>query len=205
MDVILALTETAYAVCRRLLTPPPPLKILDVGRDVRPPIPQASVYKVVRWMKYHGAALDRPSGHSVDLRRMLDLLAATRVSNLLPTSTTATGLDLHAMHGRLEQARLAHVFAFSTAANLTAYFEPLESIQLYVPKGTSRTFAEIAGKGRYSVELFEEDLGKIPTQTSADGLPVTELLRTAIDVRAHPRGGPYATMLQDAIAKEAGL
>ncbi len=200
----MAISDSAYVICRRLLIPPAPRTIVDVVEGLKPPMPQASAYRIVRWMKYHGAVQDRRPGYSIDLRRMLDLLAATRISNLLPSRTTTTKLDPRALHERLAKEGLDHVFAFSTAANLTAYFEPLEAFQLYVPKGASRQLADLAGRGRFSVEIFEEDLGRLPRQTSADGLPITELLRTAIDVRAHPRGGSYATVLQDALARELG-
>lgn len=201
----MALTETAYKVSRRLLTPPRSTNIMQVARSLQPPVPQATAYKIVRWMKYHGAVSERENGYSVDLRRMLDLLAATRISTLLPNRVSKTHLDVEAFHKRLKEAQLDHIFAFATAANLTAYFEPLETIQVYVPTGASRKIADLAGKGDITVEVFEERLHTIPRRESSDGLPITELLRTAIDVRAHPRGGAYATILEDALSKGAGL
>lgn len=200
----MAISETAYRIAKHLLAYPSARRIQDITHDLVPAIPAASAYKVVRWMKYHGAVVERNRLYSVDLRRLLDLLAATRVSNLLPTRVLTSPLDPPALHARLQEARLDHVFAFSTAASLTAFFEPLENLQVYVEKGATRRVSEVVGEGKIEVEVFEDRLETVPRQTSADGLPITELLRTAIDVRSHPRGGAYATILQDALSKEAG-
>lgn len=193
--------EHCYTIAKSLLErePVPDLGALHAALD--PPIQRSVFYSITKWMQYHGAFESSPAGLRAELRRLLDLLAGVRRANLVPLRTSTTNLDVKRVHAALSHAKIQHTFGFMTAANLGTFYEPLERIQIYVPPGKSRQAAKALRNGRITVEWFPQRMDRLPTTKNADGLPITELLRTAIDTRAHPQAGAYAMILQNAIQR----
>lgn len=159
-------------------------------------VPQASVYEVTRWLRYHRALFLGEGRWVTDVPRLLDLLAATRLRDVVPARTLSTRLDLAGLHKALTAADIPYAFGYLTAANLHLYYQPEPRVFMFVQRGQATSARRLLPDGERPLQLFERDLTRPEPATASNGLRMTDLFETAVDVRAHPDGGPHANLLQ---------
>lgn len=192
-------TDNIQRIARFLLLGPRPFTINLIGELIQ--VPQPSVYEITRWLKYHRAIVQEGGYWVPDAHRLLGLVASTRRGDVVPARTLSTDGDAVRVHQILDRHQVRHAFGYLTAANLHLYYQPEPRIQLLVPSNQVTTARRALPEGDRPVEIYARDLEHTGTQVLADGLPATDLLETAIDVRAHPDGGPHADILLQALAR----
>lgn len=201
------LPDSTYRLSRLLASRKRWDKLINAIHQARPKIPQSQAYRITQWLTFHAALVEGAPGYTVDVRRLLDTLAGVRRANLTPSRVLTTVPDPRRVTQALAEAKVRHAWGFATAANLHAFFEPLERLQLYVEawdaSGLDRPRLEaLLPRGAAPIEVYDDKVQELHL-TEIARLPATELFETAIDVRAHPRAGAYADLLQRAIEEAA--
>ncbi|MGQ0535227.1 MAG: hypothetical protein ACT4PT_04055 [Methanobacteriota archaeon] len=130
----------------------------------------------------------------------MSVLTSHRVARVQPLFEGATFLKPHAFSTRLRELGIQHALCMLSAANEWAFYEPLYSIQLYIPRNQSARVHREARTGNIPVEVFAENFAELPT-TTRSGTPVTSLFVTILDCRAHPTGGAHAAFLEGVLER----
>lgn len=191
--------EPAYRLAASLLRHPNPKTLREAFPDAGMTPNQA--YPISRWLEFHGAVTKRGDHYEADLKTLVDLLSAQRRRHVLPAATHLVAPPIEDVHAQLDAAGIRHVFAYTTAANLLVYFEPLPHIEVYVEKRDVARVRPSLRPGKVPLEVYTTRLDDLPHDEGDRGLPRTDLLRTAVDVNAHPYGGAHAALLRDALSE----
>lgn len=155
----------------------------------------------IHWMTFHRAIRFDGDRLEADRGRLLTLLTAARTTHLRPSPPFATNRSVDEIHDVLEAAGVRHVFGFFTAANRWSFFEPRDDCHVYVDRGRLGDLRDaIRPSGPVerrptTVQPFVEPVSAIETLVR-DGVPVTGLFETVVDLRAHPEGGAHADFLE---------
>lgn len=191
-------SDNLYRVARFFLTNPDPCTLSTIAE--RTGVPRSSLTQLVRWLRYHRAVRARDGQYTADPGRMLDLLASARRPDVVPARTLTTDHDEAELSHVLDGVGVDHVLAYLTAANLHLFYQPERRIMVAVERGQATQARRVLTDGDQPVEIFERDMSHVHATTDPEGRRFTDLIETAIDVRAHPDGGPYATLLEEALA-----
>ncbi|HVL48733.1 MAG TPA: hypothetical protein VM889_09265 [Candidatus Thermoplasmatota archaeon] len=172
------------------------------------------VAEVVRFLQFHQAVRPDAGRWAVEWEKTARLLGALRLSSVVPVRTVDAAVSQAEVRDRLEAAGVPHVFAFTTAANALAYFEPQPETCVYVEKRRAGEAArllqlESASNPRRArslashprVLLFGERLAVLDSTASAIGT-ITSLHQTYVDLLHYPLAGAQADFLKKAIMKQ---
>lgn len=136
-----------------------------------------------------------------------------RIGFIDPKRKFKVRLDLSQIGEWLEQHQIRHVFAFTTAANQWAYFEPDPTTHIIIDRNDLQRLGRIikpesppASTDRRKspvkhVNVFADNL-ELLDATNARGLNLTTRIQTWIDLRHFPHAGAHAAFFQQVIAEE---
>lgn len=163
----------------------------------------ASVNEVLRFLRFHSGIGPRP-GNEVRWRRVAETFSHLRLAAMMPARQLHGPVDAHGAAELLDAAGVPHVFAFRTAANLWAYFEPEPQTHIIVSP-THLKAAKEALEGETTnrsrapnTNLFADDIRSVPNTLRQD-LQVTDRLMTWIDLRHFPFAGAHHAFFESVI------
>jgi hypothetical protein len=155
----------------------------------------------IHWLAFHRAIRFESGRIEADRPRLLTLLAAARTANLRPAPPFTTTRSTAQIQELLHEQQVPHVFSFFTAANQWAFYEPRDDCHLYVDRGRMGVLRRLLGQREpprrhpTTVQAYLEPVATIQA-TQRDGLPITGIFETVVDLRAHPEGGAHAAFLE---------
>lgn len=170
---------------------------------------RSAIHPWVNHLLHHRALRFRGDRLEADRSRLMAVLTAHRIAAHRPEAPFRIALEPEAAHRALEGAGVPHCFAFFTAANQWAFYEPRRDLDLYVERGSLGRVREVLAPPPSRVRRagglahpFLERVRAIPA-TARSGLPVTSPLLTVLDLRAHPEGGAHAAFLEEVVLPRA--
>lgn len=170
-------------------------------------VPTATGYRIFRFYAHHGALRSSRAGMEVDHRKIVTLAGGLRADRAVPDRELTKCPPLAAAARVLGDKGIAFVAAFRTAANRIGYFEPAETMSLYVGRPEQRELARLltvpGQSGR--CHLHHEDLSRLEAVRDADGIPITSPMQTLLDLAADPLGGAHRSFLEELLRRRGEL
>jgi hypothetical protein len=166
-------------------------------------VPTSTLQLWLRQLRFQRVLTPQGREDTVDQARLLQFFGAIRMARLNPSRTFATDDDAAAVSRRLRSAGIPHALGMLSAANEWAFFEPRRRIELYAPRSHLAALHRELAEGRTPVDVFEENMGELPTQ-ERNRAQVTTAFVTVVDCRAHPEGGAHAHFLERNVLRRGG-
>lgn len=179
----------------------------------------SQVANAVSFLVFHRALREGESGLVVEWDQLARIVGALRLPSIMPERTFDAVLSQEDARAEFERREIRHAFAFTTAANILAYFEPHPEVCILVERrdlaAAARVFSEAAAglvtpRSRSPVAdprsassrfmLFPDRIQRLDVTDSDQGR-VTSLHQTYVDLLYFPLAGAHADFLKKAIDK----
>ncbi len=167
---------------------------------------KSAAYRILRFFKFHGAISYSGKLEVVDKKKVLQLAAGVRADRAVPDIIIQDGPPPSTAFRMLRSAGIGACFAFQSAANMHAFFEPSRETSFYVPTGyVTRAARVLRGHGTSPTHLHGARIDRIPSEPADEDSRRTTMTQTLIDLLSSPYAGAHAAFLQEVLSKRGVL